>query len=189
MSPAGEPAGSSAAAATGPDPREVFATLDAGGAPGKPTWIHAGAQRAEAGFQDPALGWVAVRADASGSGVHAQLVPASSDAAQALGSHLEGLNAYLGEHHTPVETVTLAAPDGGWTGTSGDRGAGQGSQQGAGQQTGQETAQNANAGSQSSLAGSQTGLRGDASEPMPLPWELDGSAQEARAGGNISVMA
>jgi hypothetical protein len=121
--------------------------------------------------------------------VHAQLVPASTEAAQALGSHLEGLNAYLGEHHTPVETVTLAAPEGAWTGLGSGRGAGQGSQQGAGQQAGQEAAQYADAGSPSSPASSQTGLHVAASELMPLPWELDGSAQEARAGGNISVMA
>jgi hypothetical protein len=60
---------------------ETFAALDATAAPGRPAWIHTGAQQAEAGFQDPELGWVGVRADASGSGIHAQLVAGSTDAA------------------------------------------------------------------------------------------------------------
>ncbi|MGD0292561.1 MAG: hypothetical protein ABSB30_01780 [Terracidiphilus sp.] len=133
-----EPSGASSVAATQPDSRETFATLDATGATAATTWIHAGTQRAEAGYQDPALGWVGVRADMSGGGVHAQLVPGSTDAAQALGSHLAGLNTYLAEHHTPVETLTLTAPEGGWSGLSG-QGAGEGMQQEAGQQTAQST--------------------------------------------------
>ncbi|MGA3371104.1 MAG: hypothetical protein ABSC48_05015 [Terracidiphilus sp.] len=191
ISIAGEPAGGSVISAAGPDTREAFATLDAGGASGKPTWIHAGTQRAEAGFQDPALGWVAVRADANnGGGVHAELVPASSDAAQALGSHLAGLNAYLVEHHAPVEAVTLTAPESGWAGLGSDRGAGEGMQQGAGQQTGQEAAQSADAGSQSGSSGGPAVLPAAALEITALPREIDGSAQAARAGEiHISVMA
>ncbi len=115
MGAAGGFAGAATAEAAGPDPRETFAAIDAGSTGGKPTWIHAGMQRAEAGFQDPALGWVGVRADTSGGGVHAQLVPGSADAAQALSGHLAGLNAHLAAHHTPVETVTLTAPESGWS--------------------------------------------------------------------------
>jgi hypothetical protein len=191
MSAVGEPAGASAIATAGPETREAFATLDAGGGPGRPTWIHAGTQRAEAGFQDPALGWVAVRADTgSGGGVHAELVPASSDAAQALGSHLAGLNAYLAEHHTPVEAVTLTAPESGWSGSGGDRGAGENMQQGAGQQTGQDAAQSADTGPQSGSTGSPTGMPAAASELAASLGELDGSAQAARPGStHISVMA
>jgi hypothetical protein len=81
-------AGASSFAATGPDSREAFATLDSAVAPVATTWIHAGTQRAEAGYLDSALGWVGVRADLSGGGVHAQLVPGSADAAQALDGHL-----------------------------------------------------------------------------------------------------
>jgi ABC-type nitrate/sulfonate/bicarbonate transport system substrate-binding protein len=172
--------------ATGPDPRETFATLDTAGAAARPTWIHAGTQRAEAGFQDPALGWVGVRADTSGGGVHAELVAGSADAAQALGGHIAGLNAYLAEHHTPVETLTLTAPEGGWAGLGSDRGTGEGMQQGAGQQTGQGT----NAGFQSGTSGSPT-IPAAATSELPV-WSAgwDGSVQESRpVGGHISVMA
>jgi hypothetical protein len=90
---------------------KTFAALDAEPLVQTPTWIRAGAQQAEAGYKDPELGWVGVRADASGGVVHASLVPGSADASATLGSHLDGLNAYLTEHHTPVEAVTVAAPE------------------------------------------------------------------------------
>jgi hypothetical protein len=106
----GDPKDSASAAR--PPANETFAAIDAGIRPGTQNWIHVGTQRAEAGFQDPALGWVGVRADASGGQVHATLVPGSADAAQALGGHMSGLNAYLAEMHTPVETLTLAMPEG-----------------------------------------------------------------------------
>jgi hypothetical protein len=183
--------GDSASAPTGPDTRETFATLDAGEATGKPTWIHAGAHQAEAGYQDPTLGWVSVRADSSGGGVHAELVPGSADAAQALGGHMAGLSAYLAEHHTPVETLTLSSPQGGWTtGAGSGQGAGQGMQQGAGQQAGQQTAQGADTGSSFSSSPNPTIL--STAVPALPAWAagLERSAQGASAGGShISVMA
>jgi len=171
------------AATTGPDSREAFATLDAGGATGKPTWIHAGSQRAEAGFQDPVLGWVGVRADASGGGVHAELVAGSADAAQTLGSHLPGLNAYLAEHQSQVETVTLSSPEGGWTALGSGSSPGGGMQQGTGDsQTGQETAQGIDSGAQSASP--------VASEPQARFAGQDTSAQTTRLSGHhISVVA
>ncbi len=187
VSRAGELAAGSAAATTGADSRETFAALDAEGATGKPAWIHAGAQRAEAGFQDPALGWVSVRADSSGGGVHAELVAGSSDAAQALGSHMAGLNAYLAEHHTPVETLTLTSPEGGWSGLGSDKGAGQQMQQG----TGQETAQGVDASSPSGPYPDSSIQSPAASSELPAFFGgLGGSAQAASSGGiHISVMA
>ncbi len=110
-------------AASAHDP---FVALDGTNGAGSATWIHASAHQAEVGFQDPALGWVGVRAQVDGGGVHAALVPGSADAAQALSSHLAGLNAYLTEHHTPVATLTMAAPGNSWSGQSMDQGAGQG---------------------------------------------------------------
>ena len=95
----------------GPGTAETFAALDAQRSAPAPTWIHAGARHAEAGYLDPALGWVAVRADAGASGLHAALLPASGEAAQVLGSHLAGLNAYLSEHHGESATVTMSAPE------------------------------------------------------------------------------
>jgi hypothetical protein len=180
----------STAATSGPDSRDTFALLDAGGREGRPTWIHAGTQRAEAGFQDPTLGWVGIRANANGGGVHAELVPGSADAAQALGSHLAGLNAYLAEHHTPVETLTLTAPGSGWTGLGSEQGAGHGMQQGTGQQAGQGLAQGTDSGSQFGESRSPTSLPAVASGSTALPAELDGSAQPVWLGGeHISVMA
>jgi hypothetical protein len=183
--PAGELAQTSTTDAAGADSREAFAELDAQDTTGKPTWIHAGTQRAEAGFQDPTLGWVSVRADTSGGGVHAQLVPGSADAAQTLGGHLAGLNAYLTEHHTPVETLTLSAPDGGWTGTGNEQSQGQNMQQGAGQQTRQD----ADSVSQSNMSGSSLVQRATSAAAI-FQRGLDGSLEAARAGGvHISVMA
>jgi hypothetical protein len=188
---AGEMATTSTAAKTGPDSRETFATLDAEAASGNPTWIHTSAQRAEAGYNDPILGWVGVRADAGGSGVHAEVVAGSADAAQALGSHMAGLNAYLAEHHTAVETLTLTSSESGWTGMGSDKGAGDGMQQGTGQQTGQETAQGTYAGFQSrpshdSSVQSQTALP----ELPAITGGLNGNTQTAGQGNiHISVMA
>jgi hypothetical protein len=104
--PAANSIGSTAPSA----PRDPFSALDspAGAAP---AWVHAGAQRAEAGFDDPALGWVGVRAGLGEGGVHAAVVPASPDAAASLGTHLAGLSAYLAQHHTEVSTVALATPE------------------------------------------------------------------------------
>jgi hypothetical protein len=128
----GDPAGTGARSAAAAM-REPFAALDAGTTAGTPTWIHAGAQQAEAGFQDPALGWVGVRAEASGGSVHAALVPGSAAAAQTLAGHLAGLNAYLASEHAPVAAVTVAA-SGERTGAySMDQGTNQNFNQGAGQ--------------------------------------------------------
>jgi hypothetical protein len=182
-------AGTSTASTSGPDPRETFATLDAESASGRPAWIHAGAQQAEAGFHDAELGWVGVRADSSGGGVHAEVVAGSADAAQALGSHLAGLNAYLDEHHTSVETLTVTAPESGSAGLGGNSGAGGGMQQGAGQQTGQETVQSAVAGSPSFSSHAATQTVNDAEIPALSGWPGE-SAQAAIPGGShISVMA
>jgi hypothetical protein len=181
-------AGGTAATSSASGARETFAALDAEGVPGKPTWVHAGAQRAEAGFEDPDLGWVGVRADLGGGGVHAALVAGSADAAAALGTHMAGLNAYLAEHHTSIETLTLAAPEGGWAGP----GSGQGMHQGAGRQSGQETAQDAATGSQPGLSGDSgsTGQPAVSSGSLAGSSEMSGSAREARPGSvHISVMA
>jgi hypothetical protein len=189
--------GSSGAAATGTTAGETFAALDADTATGKPTWVHAGAQQAEAGFQDSSLGWVSVRADASGGGVHASLVAGSSEAAQALGSHMAGLSAYLAEHQTPVETLTLSSTGSGssgsgWSGGGMDgSGSGQSAgQQGAGQQSAQETAPGAAAGFLSSTSTLSTALAAAASPSSAWSGRSDGSGYAATSAGiHISVMA
>ena len=91
-------------------PRETFSALDSASAHNL-SWIHVGAHSAEAGFEDPALGWIGVRADIGSGGVHASVVPGSAAAAAALGAHMAGLHSYLIDHHAGVETVMLASPD------------------------------------------------------------------------------
>jgi flagellar hook-length control protein FliK len=104
-----------------------FSALDAGTSPGTPAWSYGGSQHAEAGFRDPDLGWVSVRADFNGGGIHATLVPSSAEAAQALNGHLAGLSTHLVEQQSPVTSVTMASPSGGAT----ENGMGQRMQQGA----------------------------------------------------------
>ena len=111
--------------------KETFAELDLETAAGAPRWIHAAGRQIEAGFEDPALGWVGVKADLSGGSVHAVLMPGTAEAAQVLGAQMAGLSAHLAEQHTQVSTLTLATSDM----TSGHTGAGENMQQGAGQNT------------------------------------------------------
>ncbi len=102
--------------------REPFAALDSGATPGvaaantaadSAAWTRTGAHSVEAGFEDPSLGWVGVRADLAAGQVHATVVPGSAEAAQALGGQLAGLHAYLNDQRTPVGSLALAAPEGG----------------------------------------------------------------------------
>jgi hypothetical protein len=101
-----------------PAQADTFAALDA--APPAPvaTWVHAGANRAEAGYLDPTLGWVAVRAEAPGNLLHASIVPSTPEAAQALGSHLAGLNTYLADHRGAAAQLTIATPESGQASSS-----------------------------------------------------------------------
>jgi hypothetical protein len=164
-------------------PQEAFAALDAGTAVGTPNWIHADGRQAEAGFEDPALGWVGVRADLSGGSVHAALVPGSTEAAQALSGHLAGLNAYLAEQQTPVATLTMAAP-----GTSGmETGLGQNMQQSAGQ----HGEQNPAAAPQSvAQPGAGTSASATAVSPTATNASFDAIAYAGGSRGtHISVMA
>lgn len=116
-----------------PGSRETFAALDAGPAAGTPNWIHAGTQQAEAGFQDPALGWVGVRADLGAGGIHATILPGSAEAAQLLGGHLAGLDAHLAAEHIPVDSLRMANAEGSGN-QSADYGGMPTGQQGTGQQ-------------------------------------------------------
>jgi len=122
--PGHQQATATAAAATKQD---TFSALDAGSSLGIPSWTHAGSQHAEAGFRDPALGWVGVRADLNAGGIHATLVPSSAEAAQALNGHLAGLSTHLVEQQSPVASLTMSSP----SESGGENGMGQRMQQGA----------------------------------------------------------
>jgi hypothetical protein len=172
-------AGSNSAASA----HETFAALDGDASTSNATWVHTGSRQAEAGFQDPSLGWVGVRADASGTGIHASLLPGSTEAGQALGSHLAGLNTYLDEHHTPVESLTVATPD------SQSAGTGQGMYQGAGQQGGQESQTGAQSQSGSLSVSSQSRATAS-SEVSTVVGVAESSVQSVlAASAHISVMA
>jgi len=121
---------SNAIAGSPPVEQGPFAALDAGTATAPANWVHAGGRQAEAGFEDPALGWVGVRADLVAGGIHAAVIPASADAAQALSGHLAGLSAYLDQNHTQVATLTVAAAEHGTTESSAQQGTEQGMDQG-----------------------------------------------------------
>jgi hypothetical protein len=112
-----------------------------------------------------------------------------------MGGHLDGLNAFLSEHHSAVETITLSAPSGrthefGELGSQGDgmqQRAGQESGQGSRQENGQEAANgfsgNRNAdtvsGEHASTAASQ----------LTQAVQQDTSVQQTNLGGRISLMA
>ena len=113
---------------------DPFVALDRASIAVAPTWTHAGARQAEAGFQDPALGWVGVRAQVDTAGIHASLIPGSAEAAQTLSGHLMGLNDYLEHREAPVHTVTVAAPEG----HSNETGIDQSGAQSGGQHQGRE---------------------------------------------------
>jgi len=96
-----------AQAASGVSTAETFSALDGADNSMHATWIHAGAHQAEAGFEDPSLGWVSVRAGLNAGSINAVVVPGSADATQALGAHMAGLHDYLREQHSPVENLTM----------------------------------------------------------------------------------
>ncbi|MDR3740823.1 MAG: hypothetical protein P4L40_17545 [Terracidiphilus sp.] len=177
----------------------TFAALDSASGAAAPSWTHVGARHAEAGFQDPSLGWVGVRADVSAGAVHATVVPGSADAAQALGGHMAGLNSYLSDEHAHVETLTLAVPESkdSWAGSGQGSGQGmnqdanQGANQGAGQGTGQESGQNRFSESASSVQ-SVTPVRTTAASEAQVSagaLNTNGSSGSLRQGSHISVMA
>jgi hypothetical protein len=180
--PAGDHAQFAAPTSAAPA-RDTFAALDAGTSPGTPAWTHAGSQHAEAGFRDPALGWVGVRADLNAGGIHATLVPSSAEAAQALNGHLAGLSTHLVEQQSPVASLTMASPS-----ESGvENGMGQRMQQGAEGNPQGNAPEEAQAGAQESAppasstsvldAQAQTGIR----DSHPHTGDLRGT--------HISVMA
>jgi hypothetical protein len=167
------------AASAPASPSQTFAALDAETSAPHTTWVHTGASRAEAGYLDPALGWVAVRADVAGSTLHASIVPSSTEAAQVLGTHLAGLNTYLADHHGTSAQLTIAAPESGQSSAGLDPSGRETSQQ---QQRDQQTF----AASESSPSTSPR--TADSSSALPAVG-VELLAASVSSGGHISVMA
>lgn len=162
---------------------KTFEALDAATPADLPTWVSTGTRQAEAGYKDPELGWVGVQAKSSGGSVHASIVPGSTSAADALSGHLEGLNAFLAEHRTTVETVTVAAPESRSTGLGMDHGASQ-QMNHQGQGTGQEAMQQMGAGAGQ---GSGQGASSDAYFAAPAVATARTSADSSAVDGGASV--
>jgi hypothetical protein len=190
MSPLRQDVGSATGSGIGPESgsgtgsaHETFAALDGDLGQGTTGWIHAGTHTAEAGFEDPAFGWVGVRADLGAAGVHAAVVPGSAEAVAALGGHMAGLHAYLAEHRTPVESLTITSPDG----RGADSNFSQGMQQGSGHDAGRDDASGPPA-HPGQLAPFTAGApsREDSVQGSAMS-ETGGSARPA--GTHISVMA
>ncbi len=158
---------------------QTFATIDNVDGGTALNWVHAGSRHAEAGFEDPALGWIGVRADQSGGGVHAIVVPTTAEAAEALGSQMAGLNAHLAESHTSLASLALGSVEG----REGGTGADQSFNQSAGQNQAQSNSQDPYVSSaQVMSAGSRVGSA-VVSAPTASPVLPD------HEGKHISVMA
>jgi hypothetical protein len=121
---------------------ETFAAMDAETGDGSARWVLADSHRAEAGFQDPALGWISVRAHAGATGIHAAVMPSSDTAAEVLSSHLAGLNAHMANQYEHMNAVTLSVPGSDWNGQSTGRELAQGNHRGSNQENQQQTQQN-----------------------------------------------
>lgn len=172
------------AADKAPGSGETFAALDADAAHGA-SWLHTGAHSAEAGFEDPALGWVSVRADLAAGGVHAAVVPGTAEAAQALSTHMAGLNSFLNDQRTPVHTLTLSSPGGDSSQNQGAANQGMGNQ-GAENQGGGQSPAYRDASSQQPVLSIQTPARS-----LVQTAHIGGDAIPIapRAGTSISLIA
>ena len=162
--------------------QRTFAALDDEIRAPSPVWIHAGGNKAEAGFKDPTLGWVGVRAQADASGVHAALVPGSFDASRTLSGDFPSLSAYLGEHHTAVQTLTLASPESSWAGENSGHPGGMEGEQGNGHgRSDHQAGATHHEATSDAVAQSNFGLALDSSASLPL--------QDATEARYISVVA
>lgn len=111
-----------------PTAQEPFAMIDTIPVHAGAGWTLAGTHRAEAGFQDPALGWVAVRAQEVGGTIHATIVPAASEGVQALSDHLPALIAHMASQSPHLDTISISTSDA-TTGWGRNDGQGQGPHQ------------------------------------------------------------
>jgi hypothetical protein len=117
-----------------------------------------------------------VRAELAAGSVHAAIVPGSAEAVQALGGHMAALHTYLNEQRTPVETLTLAEPEGRAAGFS--------------PETGQPAQGNAQDSQQRSFQMPSSGRRPQAPFDAGQTGNANLAAQPpGRAGTYISVVA
>lgn len=170
-----------AAAAQTPRGADVFAALDGDSAPAA-TWVHAGPQRAEAGYLDPSLGWVGVRAEVSANALHANIVPATAEAAQMLNTHLAGLNAYMVEHHAAA--VSMGTPDTSAWGSGAHAGQGMGHESASADNAGRGSAQQSSHDATPSVSSSIGRARQGSTTTG-----IESGVPAMRSGATISLMA
>ena len=164
---------------------DAFAALDSGtgSGPNRADWPRPGHIHAEAGYRDPALGWVGVRAESIGGAVHATLIPPSAEAAQLLSGHLSGLQTFLANNHTAVQTLTMAASGGG-DGQFGGQGSGGPMQQDSGQQAGGNSREQSVSGQRANVS---PALSGDSMSSTPGELLTRNMSGAGFTGGHISV--
>lgn len=142
---ANQSTGASKETAHGADGGTILAAMDAPLESSGAQWTHVGMREAEAGFNDPSLGWIGVRAERKGSTVVATLVPDSARASQELESHMAGLSTYLSAQHSNVGQLGVAVPESRESTSTGSHGFSFGGQDGghAQQQPGQDAERDA----------------------------------------------
>jgi hypothetical protein len=87
--------------------RNPFLAMDSEGSVSIQQPSPTGVSQLMVGHQDPALGYIELRAHLDGSGVHASLGTQSTAAGEALAGHLGSLTNWLNDRHTPVESLTV----------------------------------------------------------------------------------
>ena len=82
-----------------------------------------------AGYHDPQLGYVELKAQMGADGVHASLVAATEEGSTILAGHMPALHQWLNERSTPVETLNIGVREESssrsFAGTAGEGGASQ----------------------------------------------------------------
>jgi hypothetical protein len=87
--------------------RNPFLAMDSEGGAVFQQASSAGTNQLMVGHQDPALGYIELRAHSDSSGVHASLGVQSAATGETLTGHLGSLASWLNERHTPVESLTV----------------------------------------------------------------------------------
>jgi hypothetical protein len=116
-----------------------------------------GGRALEVGYQDPALGYVELRAHTEGAGIHASLTTQSADSGATLEAHLSSLAGWMNERRTPVESLTVSSLAPRNAGESGHSGPARHDSQGDSQGDSQRNAQNGNNGAQHGSLGWSAG--------------------------------
>jgi hypothetical protein len=86
-------------------PGDSFRRIDTASA--APRVVHPASSVVEVGIDDPAHGWVAVRAESASGQVHASLSAASPESQSALRAQLAGMADYLAEREIGVRTLAV----------------------------------------------------------------------------------